>query len=327
MRTLITGATGFIGSHAAEALLAAGHDVVCPVRDPARFRHLVGAGARTIPVAAMEEILSAEPAFDYVYHVAGATRARDYQGFHEGNVTYTQRMIDLCLKPAQRERLKRFVLVSSQAAAGPAPIDGTPVTENDTARPLSSYGKSKLAAEELVMSHADRMAVTVVRPPTVFGPRDVDVLAVFRCARYRVAPCLAGPDRFVSIVYVSDLVDGMIAAAEFPQAAGQVYFLANPEPVIWRSFSLHVADILGYRARAMPLHVGPMKVFAKFCDLMAGWTETPPLFRSEKLNEMCQIAWVCSPEKARRHFKWIAQTPLTTAVIRTADWYHRNGWL
>ncbi len=327
MKALVTGATGFIGSHMAEFLISRGMEVVCPVRDRSRLRHLEGIPARIIAYDNLESEIESGEGFDYVIHVAGATRARDYETYRAANVGRTRDLLELCSRESCRGRLKRFVLVGSQAAAGPSPDNASPVKESDPPRPISLYGRSKLEAEHIALSYGDRLPVTIIRPPTVFGPRDSDVLDVFRLAKYRLAPCLSGPDRLVSIVYVEDLVEGIHAACTSSNACSNIYFLANPQPVIWKRFVLEVARICGYTAIAVPIPLLAMKIVAAAGDWVGKLTGSAPLFRSEKLEEMRQIAWVCSSEKARRDLDWVPKTPMEKAIEKTARWYRKHGWI
>jgi len=326
-RFLVTGATGFIGSHTVEALLSREYDAVCAVRNISALRNLNPSGVQVITLDEIESTITAGPPVDYVLHVAGATRALDYQGYRMANVDLTRRLLELFARPGPRDNLKRFVFLSSQAAAGPAPSIGGCVVEADPARPVSPYGRSKLEAERAVAEFSERLPVTIIRPPTVFGPRDVDVLGVFKAARYRIAPCIAGPARLVSVIYVEDLVEGMLAATFCTRAKGETYFLANSEPVVWREFCLEVARVSGYRAIAVPVPLPVMRIMARVGDVIGRLKGKAPLFRTEKFEEMRQMAWVCSTEKARRDLGWTPRTPLTEAIDKTARWYKEHGWL
>jgi nucleoside-diphosphate-sugar epimerase len=327
MRFLVTGASGFIGSHVVELLLASGLEVVCPVRNPSALGHLEGIRAEVVSLESIEDVAESGAGFDYVIHLAGATRAPDYESYRRANVDWTRRLLQAFCSPNLKVPLKRFLLVSSQAASGPSPPDGTPARESDPPRPVSPYGRSKLEAEEATMSFGESIPVTIVRPPTVFGPRDADVLGVFRSAQFRLAPCLAGPDRLVSMIYVEDLAEGILRAALSHAARGQIYFLANVAPVIWREFALEVARILGYRAVCFPIPLALAKAMALTGDLISKVSNAKPVFRSEKFEEMKQIAWVCSTEKALTELNWQPCTPLEKAVKTTAAWYRKRGWM
>jgi dihydroflavonol-4-reductase len=327
MRFLVTGGTGFIGSHMVELLLGRGWEVVCPVRKPGALRHLEGMPVRVVALENLKSEILNRQGFDYVIHVAGATRAFDYDGYHSANVEVTRNLLELLAAQEPSKRPKRFVLISSQAAAGPCPDDSSCVVESGPYCPVSLYGRSKAAAEEVALSFRDRVPVTVIRPPTVFGPRDVDVLAVFKCATFGLAPCLAGPDRLVSIIYAKDLVEGILQAALSRKAEGEIYFLANPEPVVWREFALLVAKVLGYKAFALRIPLFAMKIAALAGDLVGRFKADAPLFRSEKLEDIRQIAWVCSSEKAYRDLNWTPPTPIEDAIRDTGRWYKEHGWL
>jgi nucleoside-diphosphate-sugar epimerase len=327
MKVLLTGATGFAGSHMAELLVAQGWDVVCAVRAESGLRHLEGACVELVTLDNLEDWVLHNDPVDYVIHVAAATRARDYDGYRKANVELTRGVLERLAEPRLARALKRFVLVSSQGAAGPSPDGRTPVTESDPPHPVSLYGRSKLEAEQVALSYADRLPVTIVRPSTVFGPRDTDVLGLFRAARFGLAPCLSGPPRLVSIVYVQDLIRGILAAATSDKSLGQTYFLANPEPVVWKEFSLQVCRIIGRRGIVLPLPLPLMRIVAAVGDRVSKYTDFTPLFRTEKLEEMRQIAWVCSAQKAHDDLGWQADTPIPDAVRTTAEWYRAHCWI
>jgi nucleoside-diphosphate-sugar epimerase len=326
MRFLVTGGTGFVGSHMVELLLKEGHEVVCPVRSLSALRNLADIPATIVTMDRIEETLAHGPAVDYVIHLAASTRSLDYEGYRKANVDYTRMLLQHFAVPERAQALKRFVLISSQAVAGPS-NDGAPVKESDPPRPVSLYGHSKLEAEELVASFGGRLPVTVIRPPTVFGPRDVDVLGVFRTAKFGFVTYIAGPDRLVSIVYVEDLVNGILKAALSSVARDRAYYMANPEPVVWKDFSLLIARILGCRAVAIPVPLALMRILSAGGDILGRVRGKAVLFRSEKLVEMEQLAWVCSSERAYRELQWKPRVPLDEAIRKTAQWYKDNKWL
>ncbi len=326
-KALVTGGTGFIGSHMVELLLAEGWQVVCPVRDPRLVKHLEGLPVHIIPLDGLKTEIVRFPDVDYVIHIAGATRANNYDAYHVANVGFTRTLLEIFNSSTAKESLKRFVLVSSQACVGPSPDNGSPVTEEHSPSPISMYGRSKLEAETTAAAFMNELPITIVRPPTVFGPRDMDVLGVFRCACYRFTPCISGPDRLISIVYVKDLVRGILAAARSDVAQGGTYFLSNPEPVIWREFGLRIAQVMGCRAVTLRVPVTIMKLLSLAGEFAGRITGEPRLFRTEKFEELRQMAWVCSPGKAMRELDWRPTTSLDQAIEETAKWYIDHGWI
>ncbi len=327
MRFLVTGGTGFIGSHMVEAILRRGWEAVCPVRDLSRLRHLEGIPAKIRHMDQIPDLLCGDDPFDYVIHLGGATRAETYAHYQRANVEWTVRLLELCADSRGRRSPARFVLVSSQAAAGPCVDRARPVVEFDTPSPVSLYGRSKLEAEQKAAEYMDRLPITIVRPPTVFGPRDRDVFNVFLWAGRGVVTYIGGPERLVSIVYVEDMVDGILTAAMSERSVGETYFLANPVPVVWREFGVQVAQALGKKPWTIPVPVAVLRMAAAGGDLVKRVTGNTPLMRTEKFEEMRQLAWVCATEKASRDLGWEPKTSLSDAIDMTARWYLKHGWI
>jgi nucleoside-diphosphate-sugar epimerase len=327
MKFLITGATGFVGSHIVEAVIHAGFSVVCPVRDPSSIGHLRDLPVQVIPWVDFEKALPDVGPFDYVIHGAAATRALNYNQYHVGNVQLTERLLRSFVATSHGQSLKRFVFISTQAVAGPSNCQEKPLDEDATPAPISPYGKTKLEAEKLVIEAGDTLPVTIIRPSTVFGPRDTDVLGVFRSVRWGIVPNISGPARYVSIIYVEDLTNGIIAALFSPQTLGKVYFMTNPEPVVWREFAFLIAGLTGHRAIGISVPVPCIFLVARVGNILSNITGSPLLLRTDKALEMTQEAWVCSPERAFTDFGWRAGTTLEDAVVKTAAWYRTHGWL
>jgi nucleoside-diphosphate-sugar epimerase len=236
VKAFVTGGTGFVGSHLVEHLLAAGHDVTCLVRRPAKAEALfpdrrprLVQGDLDAPAA----IRQASQGCDVVFHVAGITSARsrgEFFAVNEGGTVAVLRHV-----PAT---LSRFVLVSSLAAAGPA-RRGVPLDGHERPAPVTHYGASKLAAELAVRGSA--FPWTIVRPPAVYGPRDVEILRVFRMVRGPVMPVFADGRQELTFVYADDLARALIAVAEAPAARGKVYYGTHPEITNQRAFITAVA--------------------------------------------------------------------------------------
>ena len=240
MRVLVTGATGFVGSHLVEALRRRGHEVTGLARSPRKAEALTSQGARVVAgdlydAAALDRAAAGQ---DIVYHVAGVVAARDEAEFLRANRDGTRNILDA----AERSGNPRFVLVSSLAAAGPAPL-GAPLTGRETPRPVTAYGRSKLAAEEMVRSSALRWSV--IRPPIVYGPRDREILKIFRLARLHLAPVFGDGSQELSAVHASDLAEALVAAGESPATIGGIYPACHPEVFTSAELGHAVARAMG----------------------------------------------------------------------------------
>ena len=340
-RVLVTGATGFIGSHLVEALIGRGDAVRCLVRSPQRAASLATAGAELVAGSLDDDtaIGSALANVGTVYHLAGLTRALTGDEMFRVNEGGTARLMAAC---AEQPQPPTVVLVSSIAAAGPAPR-GQLRIESDPPAPVSTYGESKLAGEVAAARFADRVPLTIVRPGAVFGPRDTGLLNVCRLIRlFRVHPTPGFAPPPLSWIYVSDLVDLLLQAAErgsrVPAAgtsgssegqAGQGrYFAAAPEYLTWVEMGRIVRPMLR-RPWALLVPVPPPMAWC-----VAGVSEQISRFRgqaewlnSDKIREALVTSWACSAEAARRDLGFNTPLPLAERFAQTLAWYRQEKWL
>ncbi len=327
MRVLVTGASGFIGGFLVHRLVEQGHEVICLLRKTSARDHLPLEQIR-LHIGSLHDVDSlclALEQVEVVFHLAGAVRAVRKSEFYTINAKGTENLLLACDRAAGGT-LKRFVLVSSLAAAGPC-IEGRPLTEADPPRPVSDYGRSKLEAEKIAWQYANRFPVTVLRPPIVYGPRDRDVYQYFRQVRAGVALKLGRRERLFSLIHVQDLVRGIEMAATAPNAAGNTYFLCNPEPASWD----RLGNLIARSLNAHPVHfvVPECMVYpiAAISEAAARIRRKPALLNFDKIREMKESCWVCSPEKAGQDFGFRTEYTLETGIKQTAEWYIEHGWL
>jgi nucleoside-diphosphate-sugar epimerase len=323
--SLVTGATGFIGSHLVEALVARGDRVSCLVRPASRRRWPESLPVRLVPgdLADSTALAAALPEVTHVYHVAGLVKAPCRKDYFGVNAAGTRRLLDLCARHAPR--LERFVLVSSLAAAGPAPA-GRPRTEDDPPRPVSAYGQSKLAAEMAALAAADRLPVTIVRPCVVYGPRDTESLLLVRCIARGIGPLLGNLER-ISLIHVRDAVRGLLLAAAAPRAIGRTYFLAHPAVHTARDLLAHVATALGTRPCIVSVPYPLLAGLATLADGLGWALGRASMLNRSKVHELAARCWTCDPGRARAELGFNAQVALDAGLAETVAWYRRTGWL
>lgn len=290
---LVTGATGFVGSHLVDHLLGRGWRVSATVRSTSNLRWLP---PRVERIEADLRKPVTLPEADTVFHVAGSIRG-DYRA---GNWLATKHVVE-------GARCRRFVHVSSLAATGPGVVD-----ETSPCRPISEYGRTKLEGEREVRKRPD---ATIVRPPVVYGSRDTGLLDLYRTLAKGLCPEIGGPKR-ISMIHVRDLVEGMVAAAETPG----VFFLSE------RAYEMshvmeRILELLDRRAIRVRI---PDRV-VRFLGGVAESVGISSMFNRDKAAEMTQAAWVCSAEKARRELGWSAKVGLDEGLRETIDWYRSRG--
>jgi len=328
MKILVTGSTGFIGSHLLDLLLAQGHDVRVLLRAQSSAGSLGDRVVERITGSfdVVDSLREAVSGVDAVYHVAGLTAARDRAGYFSGNVTATRNLLDAVER--FNPNVGRVVHVSSQAAAGPSPDGEHPLDETAPRRPITTYGESKAAAEEVVEQRMERLPLTIVRPPAVYGQRDPEILRFFAMVARGFAPLIGFDQKKVSLVHVQDLVRGFVLAGENPAAVGRTYFISSEEFYTWPQVGEVTAAVLG-RKRVRSLRVPHAVVFVAgaLSGMLGRFQAKPPVFNYEKARDITRRYWTCSVDRAVHELGYRQEISLEEGVRRTIDWYREVGWM
>jgi nucleoside-diphosphate-sugar epimerase len=323
MKVLVTGATGFVGSHLVEALLRRGEEVTALVRSPQKAHRLAQLGVRQVagdlrhPGAVAEAVKEQ----DVIYHVAGLIAARSSREFYQANREATAALV------RQAEAVPsppRFVLVSSLAAAGPA-APGQPLTGAEPPRPVTEYGRSKLAGEEVV--RASGLDWRIIRPPMVYGPRDVEIFRIFRLAARGIVPLFGDGSQELSAIYGPDLAEALVAAATAPAGARRAFYACHPEVFTSRQLVLAVAEALGRPVRIVPLPTALGRAALAVSGALARLAGRATILTLDKANEFFQPAWTADPGPLARETGWSARYALRPGLAETAAWYQARGWI
>ena len=328
MLAVVTGTAGFVGSHLVDALLGRGATVRAITRAESRSDSVRDQRVECHELDLLDaDSVRRSPVWDgatHVFHVGGVTKARSAAQFRSGNVHPTANIFDAL---AARTSPPACVLVSSQAAAGPATAADAPVREDDAPHPVEAYGESKLQAEREAARHAGRVPIVVVRPASVYGPRDRDFLQAFKQAASRVALYASPREQMISIVHVSDLVDGLIRSAELPGAAGRTYFVANETPVTWSTVYRTVAAAAGTTPVEVEVPRALLRAAAWACDAAAAVTGMTSLLNRNKAAMTGPRWWICDSARARNELGWAPRVPLQSGLCDTYHWYTRAAWM
>jgi nucleoside-diphosphate-sugar epimerase len=320
MKVLVTGATGFIGSFLVEALCKKGYEVTCLVRKTSNLKWLSHLRLQYLQANLDDTDSYAEKLgeFEYIFHLAGLTKADSARDFYHANAECTQKLVTAAaeMSPA----LRRFLHVSSLAAAGPS-IDGRPLIEDAPCGPISEYGKSKLEGEKAVLACKGILPVTIVRPPAVYGPRDTDFFLVFKAVQNRLFPYW-GKSSY-SLIYVEDLVQGMILAAEKEEAAEKVYYLADSSIYTNDDILTAISLTLGRKAYRLRL---PRSILPALAILLQK-IQKKGIINPDKIQEIRYPHWTCNPARAMKELGFHTETPLGEGFKKTADWYRKEKWL
>ena len=322
MNVLLTGSTGFLGSHLLEALVRQGHSVFCLVRNRSSFRWI-----RELPFQAVslesKRFLSDldNTPMDYVIHCAGATKARTFQEYYESNVLLTQKLAQYW---ARRGCLRRFVFISSQAVSGPSSSRTRPILESDSCHPISDYGRSKLWAEDVLGAFVPQIPIVILRPPTVYGPRDFQFYPLFLGLKYRLGLFPNRGANLCHLIYVQDLVQATLAALNFEGPSGSVFFVHDEVIYTWREIFDTAQEVCQVKdAFKLFLPNAVFRAFGFYNDFLAKLLNQSKFFNSQKIQEILTPCWTCSAAKIQKHLLWQPEYSLKLGFEATLSFYRK----
>lgn len=319
---LLTGGTGFVGSHVAAALAARSLRLRCTVRESSDTRWLDPLGVETTvaDVTDPDAIRAALEGVDVVIHGAGVTKAPDPDTYFRVNTEGTLSFA----KAAAAAGVQRFVFVSSLAARGPDPREAEPGCRVPDS-PESPYGMSKLTAEERLSAFSDRMDVIILRPGGVYGPRDTDMLPLFRMAEagYLVVPA---EETLLQPVYVGDVAEAVIRSLRAEAEPGP-YPVVGEERHGWTEVAEALGQAVGRSLRVFRIPSRILVAGATVLEWVARVTRRPPALDRRRARDLALRRWTADPTPAERALGWRPRVGLELGMRHTVRWYRDRGWL
>jgi nucleoside-diphosphate-sugar epimerase len=324
MKAMVTGATGFVGSHLIDRLLAAGHEVTALVRSPAKAAGLEARRVRLVrgDLHAEAAIREAVRGQNVVYHVAALVAARNEAEFFRANREGTASIVRAMEQLAPYARL---VHVSSLAAAGPAAL-GAPRTADQPEAPVTMYGRSKNAAEQVVrQSH---LPWVIARPPAVYGPRDRDnFLQVFKLVRSGFAPVFGDGSQELSMVYAPDLARSLELVGTTPGIESRAYFTNHPEIVTTTDLVRRIGKLMGRDVRIIPIPKPAARALLGAVGSLAAALGNRTVLRADKAHDFFSPGWTGDPTQVMSETGWQPEHDLDRGLAATKAWYQEAGWL
>ncbi|MEO5800968.1 MAG: NAD(P)-dependent oxidoreductase [Gemmatimonadales bacterium] len=324
MKALVTGGTGFVGGHLIDQLLERGDTVTALVRSPARAASAAARGVRLVQgdLADLEALRAATEGQDVIYHVAALTGAVDEAEFMMANRDGTA---NLARAAVAAGGAARFVLVSSMAAGGPS-RRGVLKEADGHDQPVTMYGRSKLASE--LVLRGEPLSWTILRPPTVYGPRDREnLLTVFKAARLGVAPVFGDGSMELSIIHVADLADAIIRAGNAEGLDHRIFYVNHPEVITSASLVRTIGQEMGKDVTLLPIPEWIARTALNATGLWARALRRKTILRADKANEFYQEAWTGNSAAFSAATGWTPQWQLSNGIRDTAVWYREAGWL
>ncbi|MBA2243437.1 MAG: NAD-dependent epimerase/dehydratase family protein [Gemmatimonadetes bacterium] len=322
-KVLVTGASGFTGSHLCRRLVAEGAEVVAFVRPTSRIGPLVemGVECRIVDISDPEVVRRSFDGIATVYHLAAAYREEhaDHSAFRRVNVEATRNL----LEAAQAAGVERFVHCSTVGVQGE--IEEPPATEEYRFRPGDHYQQSKLEGELLAREYtARRLPVSVVRPVGIYGPGDTRFLKLFRGIARRRFVMIGSGEVLYHLTYIDDLVDGFLLAGSRPEALGEVFTIGGVRYTTLNELVRMIAATLERPTPRLRIPFGPVYAASVACEKLCGWLGvSPPLY--PRRVEFFSKDRAFDISKARRLLGYEPRVDLEDGLLRTAAWYRQQG--
>lgn len=324
--SVVTGGSGFVGSNLVDLLIEKGHKVKCIVRKTSNLKWLVNKSVEIIDSGlfdrnGLEKVLVDA---DYLFHVAGVVKAKKKEGYFQGNVETTRNLLETVLKV--NPKIEKIVIVSSQTACGPATIE-KPCDEKTIPHPITTYGKSKIEQEKLAATFMEKLPITIVRPPAIYGERDTEIFLVFKTYQKGLMTLIGFNKKILNLIHVKDLVDGIYLAATSEKSSGEIYFIGSEATYTWPEVGNAIAKSFGKKAITLRLPhflVYTVAAVAQFFSLFSSKAAT---FNLEKARDFVQEAWTMDVSKAVSQLGYRQNVSLDNGIKRTIDWYKDNNWL
>jgi len=323
----LTGATGFLGSHIADVLLSRGFAVRAAVRPTSNHRWIAGKDIETMVV----DLADAESCdrfirgCDGVIHCAGAVTAASEEQYRQANVRTTANL----LTRSQAAWLKRddspaFIFISSMAAHGPAGIDN-PAVETNTPSPITAYGRSKLAAEEAVLQDNWGFRRAILRPPSLYGPRDPEFLPLFKAANMGITARLGRSMTGLSLVDGRDAASATVALLTCPEAHGTYFVDDGKTGYDWNELAAILSSVSGKKIRTLPVPLVLLKVAAAFIGSQR--SATSPVLNPDRIRDLESVGWVCDGTLLQQVTGWTPAFNATVGFAETMKFFKNQDWL
>lgn len=326
MKALVTGGTGFVGSHLIDKLLENNFDVYCTIRKTSNLKWLKGKKLNLIESNSLNDSFIKEiiKDVDYIFHIAGIVKAKTESEYEIGNYIITKNLLDLVLK--SNHKLKKFIFISSQAVCGPNP-DEKPIDESYIPKPITAYGRTKLKAEQEVLLHKDKIPVTIIRPCAIFGPRDTEILVYFKTYSKGLNAIIGFNKKYLSLIFIDDLINGILLATENERANGEVFFLSNTEFYDWDKIASTTARV--FNKKALKIRIPHWIVYSAgaISEFFCFFSKRAATLNLEKCKDITQTRWVCSNKKAREILGFKEKYSLEDGFRKTVQWYKEKGWI
>jgi nucleoside-diphosphate-sugar epimerase len=326
VKALVTGSSGFIGSHLTQALVKEGYQVFCLIRKNSDLKWTKDLDVSFIRGDFLNKnsLKKCVQGMDYVFHLAAVLNAGNWNTYYNANVRATQNLVQSCSE--ENPEIKKFVFVSSISASGPT-YDKIFRDESCVCSPSSLYGKSKLLAEKAVFGFKDKIPVTIARPPNVIGPRQNELFIILKLLKKHIFPVIGKNDEQTSICFVHDLVRALILMAKKEKACSQTYYVTDPKPYSWRNMLKIIAQKMGVSPYLIKIPYPVLLSAAQFSEILAKITGNDPFITTQYIFSTRNHYHLYDSKKIQNELDFKYKTEFSKGIEDIIQWYKKRNLL
>ena len=327
---LITGASGFIGGFLVEEALKRGYRTFAGIRSSSSKGYLNHPDLHLFEMDfsdqeklqnQIKKNAEAFGPFDVVVHSAGLTKSRVLEDYYQVNLHNTERLVDALI---QLEMVpERFVFISSLASYGPGQ-GKIPVAETNIQAPITAYGKSKLAAEQM-LSTKNQFPFVIVHPTTVYGPREKDLLVLIQSLNKHLELYIGNTEQQLSFIHVQDVCKAVFLSIIQPIVARNI-LLSDTDNYTAKEFNNMVKSVLGKKTLPIVVPIPIAKAAAQVSEWVGNLRGVTPVLNKERLKEFQAPNWGVDATILKQ-LGFTPDYPLQKGLEHTIDWYKKNGWI
>jgi len=326
MKALVTGGTGFTGSHLVRKLIENGEDVRVLARPGSNSGFLKELGVEVLSgdISSRDDVERAVKGMDRVFHIAAAYRDANLPEKTYWDVNYegTKNVLQAC----EKYNVSRLVHCSTIGVV--SSVDAPYSDETAPYSPDDVYQKSKCEAEKEVLKYARErgLPATVIRPCAIYGPGDMRLLKMFKMIAKERFIILGSGNAYYHMVYIDDLVSGFILASEKKEALGEVFIIGGERFTTLNELFHIIANEFGVSDSKIHLPYKPIETLSVIIEyIYKPFKKEPPIYRRRvafyKKNRAFDIS------KAKKILGYKPVIDLEKGIHLTAQWYIENGYI
>ncbi|MBZ0288022.1 MAG: SDR family NAD(P)-dependent oxidoreductase [Anaerolineae bacterium] len=327
-RVLVTGAAGFTGGHLARRLVADGYRVRTLIRSESQAAELNQAGIETVKgdLRDRDSLVAAMKDIDTVYHIAALYRSASAtdQDMWDVNAEGARNMLDAAIA----NNVRRYVHCSTCGVHGD--VKNPPANEDAPFNPGDAYQESKLAGEKIAQEymHAGKLPIAIFRPAGIYGPGDMRFLKLVKSIKKGRFMMIGSGNILYHMIYIDDLVDGIILCGTKDEAVGHIYLLAGNEKdnITLNHLVALIAELTGGSVPSFHIPFAPVYYAGYACELICAPLKiAPPLYR--RRVDFFRKVRAFDSSRARKQLGFSPKFDLRNGLTQTIAWYSANHLL